>query len=145
MGIIEDNNSLEESDKKYIWHPFTQMKDWLKEEPVIIFEGRDCFLKDIYGNWYLDGVSSLWVNLHGHRRKEIDDAIKAQLDKIAHTTMLGLSNVAAIELAERLVRLINSSLIASHSSPDSPLLPPLAKGGGGGFKVFYSDNGSTAV
>ncbi|MFN3478746.1 MAG: adenosylmethionine--8-amino-7-oxononanoate transaminase [Thermodesulfovibrionales bacterium] len=130
MGLLEDNRHLEDSDRQYIWHPFTQMKDWVNEKPIIISEGRDCFIKDIYGNWYLDGVSSLWVNIHGHRKKEIDEAIKDQLDKIAHSTMLGLSNVPAIKLAERLVRIINSSLITHHSSLN---------------KVFYSDNGSTSV
>ena len=59
MGIQEENKRLEELDRRYIWHPFTQMKDWVEETPVIISEGRDCFLKDIYGRWYLDGVSSL--------------------------------------------------------------------------------------
>ncbi len=130
MGIIEQNTHLEESDKKYIWHPFTQMKDWLQEKPFIISEGRDCFLKDIYGNWYLDGVSSLWVNLYGHRKEEIDGAVIEQLDKIAHTTMLGLSNVPAIKLAEKLVNIINLKL----KTQDLKL-----------SKVFYSDNGSTAV
>ncbi len=104
MGILEENRQLEELDRKYIWHPFTQMKDWLEEKPIIISEGKDCFIKDIYGRWYLDGVSSLWVNIHGHRKKEIDDAIKKQLDKIAHSTLLGLSNAPAIRLAEKLVR-----------------------------------------
>lgn len=126
MGIIEENAQLEEADKKYIWHPFTQMKDWLEERPVIISEGRDCFIKDIYGNWYLDGVSSMWVNIFGHRKAEIDDAIKKQLDSIAHTTTLGLSNPPAIRLAEKLVQLLNSSFSSLT-------------------KVFYSDNGSTAV
>ncbi|HTR44721.1 MAG TPA: adenosylmethionine--8-amino-7-oxononanoate transaminase [Thermodesulfovibrionales bacterium] len=130
MGIHEENRNLEDIDRQYVWHPFTQMKDWVAEKPVIISEGKDCFLKDIYGNWYLDGVSSLWVNIHGHRKKEIDDAIKAQLDHVAHSTMLGLSNVPAIRLAERLVQCINSTLNTHHSSPN---------------KVFYSDNGSTAV
>lgn len=130
MGVLEDNRHLEDSDRKYIWHPFTQMKDWVNEKPIIISEGRDCFIKDIYGNWYLDGVSSLWVNIHGHRRKEIDEAIKDQLDRIAHSTMLGLSNIPAIKLAERLVQIINSSLITHHPSLN---------------KVFYSDNGSTSV
>ncbi len=151
MGIIEENKHLEESDKTYVWHPFTQMKDWLEEEPVIIAEGRDGFIKDASGNWYLDGVSSLWVNLHGHRKKEIDDAVKAQIDKIAHTTMLGLSNVPAIKLAERLVNLISrerpkgqevkGSGMKEHPDPLIPgSLNPSAP-----CKVFYSDNGSTAV
>jgi len=136
MGIIEENKKLEELDKKYIWHPFTQMKDWLEDKPIIISEGRDCFIKDVYGRWYLDGVSSLWVNIFGHRKKEIDDAIKEQLDRIAHSTLLGLSNAPAIRLAEKLIQIVKESL------------------GKGGFeregmeglcKVFYSDNGSTAV
>jgi adenosylmethionine-8-amino-7-oxononanoate aminotransferase len=130
MEILEENRRLEELDRKYIWHPFTQMKDWLDEKPIIISEGKDCFIKDIYGRWYLDGVSSLWVNIHGHRKKEIDNAIKKQLDKIAHTTLLGLSNAPAIRLAEKLVHIINSSLVSRPLSLN---------------KVFYSDNGSTAV
>ena len=123
MSIVEDNKNLEELDRKYLWHPFTQMKEWQKETPVVIAEGRDCFIKDTYGRWYLDGVSSLWVNIFGHRKKEIDEAIREQLENIAHSTLLGLSNVPAIKLAERLVQLVNTSL----------------------SKVFYSDNGSTAV
>ena len=103
MGIMDDNRRLEEADKKYVWHPFTQMQEWRSEAPIIITEGQDCFIKDIYGRWYLDGVSSLWVNIFGHRKKEIDDAIRDQLGKIAHSTMLGLSNAPAIELAEKLV------------------------------------------
>jgi adenosylmethionine-8-amino-7-oxononanoate aminotransferase len=123
MGITEDNSRFEDLDRQYIWHPFTQMKEWQGERPIVIAEGRDCFIRDIYGRWYLDGVSSLWVNIFGHRKKEIDDAIRDQLDKVAHSTLLGLSNVPAIQLAEKLVMLVSSSL----------------------GKVFYSDNGSTAV
>jgi len=136
MGISEENRQLEESDKKYIWHPFTQMKDWLEEDPIIISEGRDCFIKDIYGRWYLDGVSSLWVNIHGHGKKEIDDAIRQQLDNISHSTLLGLSNVPAIRLAEKLVKIVQKSLPLKSEiqNPKSELC-----------KVFYSDNGSTAV
>lgn len=115
--------SLKELDKLYVWHPFTQMKDWLKEEPLIIEEGRGSYLKDEEGRWYLDGVSSLWVNLHGHHRKELDEAVQEQLGKVAHSTLLGLSNVPSIQLAERLAK----------------ISPP------GLSKVFYSDNGSTAV
>jgi adenosylmethionine-8-amino-7-oxononanoate aminotransferase len=130
MSIIEDNLELEELDKKYIWHPFTQMKDWVGERPIIISEGRDCFIKDIYGKWYLDGVSSLWVNTLGHRKKEIDEAIRGQIDKISHSTLLGLSNVPAIRLAQKLACVVEASF-AGHPSSLS--------------KVFYSDNGSTAV
>jgi len=152
MGTPEENKRLEELDKKYIWHPFTQMKEWIEEEPVIISEGRDCFIKDIYGRWYLDGVSSLWVNIFGHRKKEIDDAIKDQLDKIAHSTLLGLSNVPAIKLAEKLVQIMQKSFQTSEGT-DSFNSPLWKMGGRGDFnvrarelkKVFYSDNGSTAV
>ncbi|MEW6586570.1 MAG: adenosylmethionine--8-amino-7-oxononanoate transaminase [Nitrospirota bacterium] len=133
MGIIEDNKHLEELDKQYIWHPFTQMKEWVAETPVIIAEGQDCFLKDIYGRWYLDGVSSLWVNVFGHRKEEIDDAVKEQLDKIAHSTLLGLSNVPAAKLAERLAETVRQSLAPDRRTKDAPC------------RVFYSDNGSTAV
>ncbi|MCS7203900.1 MAG: adenosylmethionine--8-amino-7-oxononanoate transaminase [Thermodesulfovibrio sp.] len=121
--------TLVEWDKKYIWHPFTQMKLWFEEEPTIFIEGKDCFLKDIDGRWYLDGVSSLWVNIHGHRRPEIDEALKAQIDKIAHSTLLGACNEPSIILAERLSTLLSEKL---------PWGEPL-------IKIFYSDNGSTAV
>ncbi len=110
-------------DKKYIWHPFTQMKDWNAGEPLIIEKGRGNYLIDTRGRLYLDGVSSLWVNLHGHARAEIDRAVKEQLGRIAHSTLLGLANVPSIELAERLVAIAPRGL----------------------SKVFYSDNGSTAV
>jgi len=143
MEISDENKHLEDLDKKYIWHPFTQMRDWLEEKPVIISEGRDCFIKDIYGRWYLDGVSSMWVNIHGHRKKEIDEAIKEQIDRISHSTLLGLSNVPAIQLSERLIKLLSQSLVGSQLP--NPPIPPLVKGGWGGFKVFYSDNGSTSV
>ena len=130
MSYLDEIKNLEESDKKFIWHPFTQMKDWIEEKPIIITEGRDCFVKDAYGKWYLDGVSSIWVSIHGHRKKEIDDAIKEQLDKIAHSTILGLANIPSIKLAERLINLTDKSFAG--------LSPKLSK-------VFYSDNGSTAV
>ena len=136
MKLHDENSHLEESDKKYLWHPFTQMKDWLDEKPVIIAEGRDCFIKDIYGRWYLDAVSSMWINIHGHRKKEIDEAIKEQIDRISHSTLLGSSNVPAIKLAEKLVQLVNSSLASQprRVSCSSSLT-----------KIFFSDNGSTSV
>src|SRR5512134_2045479 len=110
MSMQEDNRHLEQSDRRYVWHPFTQMKEWEQETPLIIAGGRDCFVRDIQGRWYLDGVSSLWVNIFGHRKKEIDDAIKAQIDRISHSTMLGLSNVPAIQLAEKLVTILQREL-----------------------------------
>jgi adenosylmethionine---8-amino-7-oxononanoate aminotransferase len=114
---------LEKLDKKYIWHPFTQMRDWAKEPQVIIESGKGGTLTDVRGKKYIDGVSSLWVTVHGHRKKEIDAAISKQLKKIAHSTLLGLSNVPAVVLAEKLVRMAPKGL----------------------SKVFYSDSGSTAV
>jgi adenosylmethionine-8-amino-7-oxononanoate aminotransferase len=130
MAFIEERKQLEEQDKKYIWHPFTQMKEWADETPIIISEGRDCFIKDIEGRWYIDGISSMWVNIHGHRRQEINAAIKEQLDRIAHSTLLGLGNIPATELAEKVVSFLETTL----SRYGKPLT-----------KVFYSDNGSTSV
>jgi len=130
MSYPDEIKRLKESDKEFIWHPFTQMKDWLEEDPIIIAEGRDCFVKDVYGKWYLDGVSSLWVSIHGHRKQEIDDAIRTQLDKIAHSTLLGLGNIPAIQLAEKLIGLTDRSFTGLERRLT---------------KVFYSDNGSTAV
>jgi adenosylmethionine-8-amino-7-oxononanoate aminotransferase len=130
MSYLDEIKHLKESDKEFIWHPFTQMKDWIEEDPLIIAEGRDCFVKDVYGKWYLDGVSSLWVSIHGHRKQEIDDAIRSQLDKIAHSTLLGLSNIPAIQLAEKLIGITDRSFAGLEHRLT---------------KVFYSDNGSTAV
>jgi len=143
MGISDENKHLEDLDKKYLWHPFTQMKDWLDEKPVIIAEGRDCFIKDIYGRWYLDAVSSMWVNIYGHRKKEIDEAIKDQIDRISHSTLFGLSSVPAIRLAERLIKTVQKLGVRSRESGviNSELKTPNSKLN----KVFYSDNGSTSV
>ena len=114
---------LIELDKQYLWHPFTQMADWLASEPVVIESGEGFYLIDTEGRRYIDGVSSLWCNVHGHRVKKIDDAIRGQLDKIAHSTLLGLGQNASIELAGKLVQLAPAGL----------------------EKVFYSDSGATAV
>ena len=127
MEMNDDYGELKDLDHRHVWHPFTQMKDWVNEDPLIIVEGRDCFVKDVRGRWYLDGVSSIWVNVHGHRRAELDEAVREQLGRMAHTTMLGISSVPAIRFAGRLVNAIQASL------------------GPGLKKVFYSDNGSTAV
>jgi adenosylmethionine-8-amino-7-oxononanoate aminotransferase len=110
-------------DKQYIWHPFTQMKEYEKGDPVVIDSGEGVRITDTEGNEYFDGVSSLWVNVHGHCVDEIDRAIEEQLDKVAHTTLLGQGNVAPTRLAERLVEVTPDNLT----------------------KVFYSDSGATAV
>ncbi|HQP10049.1 MAG TPA: adenosylmethionine--8-amino-7-oxononanoate transaminase [Candidatus Omnitrophota bacterium] len=117
------SKQLSDWDKKYLWHPFTQMRDWLKEEPLVIDRAEGSSLIDIRGKRYLDGVSSLWVNVHGHRHKLIDDAIKGQVGRLSHSTLLGLSNTPAIELAKRLIEIAPQGL----------------------EKVFYSDSGSTSV
>ena len=91
-------NKWEELDKKYIWHPFTQMKGWLEAPQLVIDHGEGVRLYDTEGREYLDAISSLWVNIHGHRRKEINDAIIAELNKVEHSTLLGLIN----ELQKRL-------------------------------------------
>lgn len=117
------NQMLADDDRKYIWHPFTQMHDWEMEDPLIIERASGCKLIDVDGNEYIDGVSSLWTNVHGHRKEKLDRAVKDQIDRVAHTTMLGLSSVPAIRLAKKLVE----------------ITPP------GLSKVFYSDNGSTSV
>jgi len=114
---------LGEIDHRHLWHPFTQTAEWREQPPLIIAAGEGPYLIDVEGNRYLDGVSSLWVTLHGHRREEINAAIRDQLDRIAHSTLLGLSHIPAIELAGKLAQL-------------APL---------GLTRVFYSDNGSTAV
>src|SRR3990170_109080 len=136
---------LEEWDKKYIWHPFTQMKEWVSESNLIIEKGKGSYLYDIHGKRYLDGVSSLWVTVHGHRKREIDNAIKKQLGKVAHSTLLGISNVPAVELAKRLVGLMQWPVVRGQRSvvnkKTSSFIPhPLSLS-----KVFYSDSGSTSV
>lgn len=118
-----DYEELKRLDHTYIWHPFTQMKEWVGEEPVVIERGEGHYLIDVQGRRYLDGVSSLWCNLYGHRREELDRAVREQLGRIAHSTFLGLSHVPGIELARKLVEIAPKGLT----------------------RVFYSDNGATAV
>jgi len=114
---------LAAADRAYLWHPFTQQRGWAREDPVIVERGEGTDLIDVDGNRYIDGVSSLWCNIHGHAHPRIDAAVRDQLSKVAHSTMLGLSHRSAIELAQRLVE----------------LSPP------GLTRVFYSDSGSTAT
>jgi adenosylmethionine-8-amino-7-oxononanoate aminotransferase len=113
---------LAAADQRVLWHPFTQQQGWSDEVPLVIVRARGCTLWDADGNAYLDGVSSLWCNVHGHGHPRIDAAVAGQLGRVAHTTMLGLTHAPAIELAERLLDLAPAGL----------------------ERVFYSDNGSTA-
>jgi adenosylmethionine-8-amino-7-oxononanoate aminotransferase len=110
-------------DHRHLWHPFTQQRDWIAEEPLMIERAQGNELMDAEGRRYLDGVSSLWCNVHGHRHPVIDQAVSDQLERVAHSTMLGLSHPGAAELAARLAE----------------LAPP------GLERVFYSDSGSTAA
>src|SRR4051794_6803193 len=116
-------SSLAELDKRFLWHPFTQQSGWCEEEPLVIERAEGTDLIDAGGRRYIDGVSSLWCNVHGHRHPLIDEAVREQLERIAHSTMLGLTHPGAAELAERLVE----------------IAPP------GLERVFYSESGSTAV
>src|SRR3989337_4221762 len=100
------NKKLEKIGKKPLWHPFTQMREWERETPLIIERGEGNYLIDTNGRKYFDGTSSLWVNVHGHRKKEINDAIKKQIDKISHSTLLGLTHPPAVILAEQLVKMV---------------------------------------
>jgi adenosylmethionine-8-amino-7-oxononanoate aminotransferase len=110
-------------DHEFLWHPFTQQRDWVAEVPVMIEGAEGSELIDSEGRRYIDGTSSLWCNVHGHRHPLIDQAVRDQLDRVAHSTMLGLSHPGAAELAARLVE----------------IAPP------GLGRVFFSDSGSTAV
>ena len=118
-----DYEELKRLDHAYLWHPFTQMKEWMDEDPCIIERGEGNYLIDIDGRKYLDGVSSLWCNVHGHGKPELDAALRSQLERVAHSTFLGLGHVPGIQLAEKLVAIAPEGL----------------------RRVFYSDNGATAV
>lgn len=114
---------LQEYDRRYVWHPFTQMKEWAAEPPLVICRGEGSWLIDSDGNRYLDGVGAIWTNVHGHCHPYINSAIKAQLDRLEHSTLLGLASEKPAILAKKLIDIAPRGLA----------------------KVFYSDNGSTAV
>jgi adenosylmethionine-8-amino-7-oxononanoate aminotransferase len=114
---------LREWDKRHVWHPFTQMQDWDRDDQIVIEKGEGCWLVDTDGNRYLDGVASMWTNVHGHCRKELNEAIKAQVDRLEHSTLLGLASEQSIILAARLAGITPTGL----------------------DRIFYSDNGSTAM
>jgi adenosylmethionine---8-amino-7-oxononanoate aminotransferase len=123
MHMATYRDKLKQLDQSYLWHPFTQMQEWLDEEPIIISRADGHFLIDVQGRKYLDGVSSLWCNVHGHRKRELDDALRAQIERVSHSTFLGLSHVPGIQLAEKLIEIAPKGL----------------------QRVFYSDSGATAV
>src|SRR3954447_6147715 len=117
------NVDLVAADRTHLWHPFTQQQGWAEEDPLIVERAEGTDLIDADGRRYIDGVSSLWCNVHGHCHPRIDPAVRDQLDRVAHSTMLGLSHRPGIELARRLVELAPRGLT----------------------RVFYSDSGSTAT
>jgi len=127
--------SLAKLDQAYVWHPFTQMRDWMRREPIVIVEGQGAVLRDVKGRKYLDANSSIWTNLHGHRHPKINAAIQRQLKKIAHSSALGFANEPASLLAAKLVRIANQSRNLKWGKRRNPKLQ----------KVFFSDDGSTAL
>ncbi len=144
-------HQLARLDHAYLWHPFTQMRDWLDREPIVIVSGKGAILRDVRGREYLDGNSSIWTNLHGHNHPRVNGAIRRQLTKIAHSSALGLANEPASLLAAELVRVANPGPVFlatrkgerdnvnTNSIPAAPPAPlPLSK-------VFFSDDGSTAM
>ena len=120
-------------DHQYVWHPFTQMKDWLEGEPIIISKGRGAVLQDVRGKEYLDANASIWTNLHGHSHPKINKAIQRQLEKISHSSALGFANEPATLLAEKLIQ------AAAQQGRSRPAPSPSLS------KVFFSDDGSTAM
>lgn len=124
--ISWDTEQLVADDKRYLWHPFTAMGDWCapEHEPIILVEGEGAIVRDSRGREYIDGNSSIWTNIHGHNHPKINAAIREQLDRVAHTSFLGTTNPPAIQLAREIVQLF-----------------PGKKFG----RVFYSDDGSTAI
>lgn len=121
--MITDYERLAAMNKDHLWHPFTQMKDYNDSDPLIIERGEGIMLYDVQGRAYYDGFSSVWLNVHGHNVPELNQAITEQLGRVAHSTLLGMANVPAIELAEKLVGITPEGL----------------------NKVFYSDSGATGV
>ena len=116
-------HKLARLDQKYVWHPFTQMRDWAKCEPIVLARGKGAVLEDVNGNKFLDANASIWTNLHGHNHPKLNAALRRQLKKVAHTSALGFANEPAALLAERLVKSAKGLL----------------------KKVFFSDDGSTAL
>jgi adenosylmethionine-8-amino-7-oxononanoate aminotransferase len=141
---------LAKLDHAHVWHPFTQMRDWLKREPIVIATGKGAVLRDVKGREYLDANSSIWTNLHGHNHPKLDAAVQRQLKKVAHSSALGFANEPASVLAMRLVEAANSGLTSSdlrftgssttRRRPRQSQPPPRKL-----EKVFFSDDGSTAM
>src|SRR5256885_10908543 len=121
-----NTKALIEADKQFVWHPFTDMREWCApgHEPLILVEGQGAMLRDSTGREYIDGNSSIWTNIDGHNHPHINAAIRRQLDRVAHTSFLGFTNPAAIELARAIVDLFPKDSLS---------------------RVFFSDDGSTGI
>lgn len=133
--LKKQSNAPAELDRQYVWHPFTQMRDWLAEEPIVIVYGKGPTLTDQRGRKYLDANASIWTNLHGHNHPQINQAIQKQLSKISHSSALGLANQPAARLAAELIQLAEQKTSGLPSRCRQPKLK----------KVFFSDDGSTAM
>jgi len=121
-----NTEELIKADKQFVWHPFTDMREWCtaEHEPLVLVEGKGALLRDSRGREYIDGNSSIWTNIHGHNHPHINAAIRRQLGRMAHSSFLGFTNPAAIELAQAIIALF----------PDRSL-----------SRVFFSDDGSTGI
>ena len=121
-----NTEELIDTDKRFVWHPFTNMREWCapEHESLVLVEGRGALLRDSRGREYIDGNSSIWTNIHGHNHPHINAAIRRQLDRVAHTSFLGFTNPAAIELARAIVDLFPTDSLS---------------------RVFFSDDGSTGI
>lgn len=111
-----NSQDLEQWDKEYVWHPFTQMKTYRESKPLIIERGEGSYLIDVDGKRYLDGYASLWVNVHGHNEPELNGALIEQVNKVAHSTLLGSANVPSILLAKKLQK----SLLVLYRKSSTP-------------------------
>ena len=123
MTKARPEREIAQADHRALWHPFTPMAEWLGADPLIVESGEGATLRDVEGREYIDGNASLWCCALGHRRPEIDRAVREQLDRVAHSTLLGLAGGPSAELAERLVEMTPAGL----------------------EKVFFSDNGACAA
>jgi adenosylmethionine---8-amino-7-oxononanoate aminotransferase len=121
-----NTEELIDIDKRFVWHPFTNMREWCapEHEPLVLVEGRGALLRDSRGREYIDGNSSIWTNIHGHNHPYINAAIRRQLNRVAHTSFLGFTNPAAIALARAIVDLFPTDSLT---------------------RVFFSDDGSTGI
>jgi len=140
-------HKLAQLDQQFVWHPFTQMRDWLRREPIVIASGKGAVLRDVKGREFLDANASIWTNLHGHQHPKINAAITRQLKKISHSSALGFANEPASLLAERLVKIAANGLSVAASNGHRPpkFISKTKTANASLEKVFFSDDGSTAL